>query len=54
MKNINEIMTAVELGEWIVISTSPYGQVFEKKDGSVIITGTWDGNGMKYETHFRC
>lgn len=38
---------------WICVSDNAYGSVYEKMDGSVIITGSWDGKGMKYDVHFR-
>lgn len=38
--------------DWNVINDGAYGQVFEKKDGSVIITATWDGKGFKYTSHY--
>ena len=52
MINVNEILTLVEAGYWGIVSITPYGQIFEKLDGSVIVTGSWDGNGMKYEVHY--
>ncbi len=38
--------------DWNTINHGAYGQVFEKKDGSVIITATWDGKGFKYTSHY--
>ena len=38
---------------WVCIERTQYGCAYEKSDGSIIVTGSWDGNGMKYDVHFK-
>lgn len=38
--------------DWRVIKKGSHGDIFEKKDGSIIITGTWNGIGMSYSVHY--
>ncbi|HET6459081.1 MAG TPA: hypothetical protein VFG24_09415 [Nitrosopumilaceae archaeon] len=39
---------------WNTIAKNSYGCIYEKKDGSCIVTGYYDskGNSMKYKVHF--
>ncbi len=39
--------------DWVCINNSPHGCFYEKKDGSAIVVGTWDGKGTKYDVHFK-
>lgn len=50
-----DVKDAIKTGEWIVIHKTPYGVVYEKKDGSVIMTGTWNSKigGMVYAVCFK-
>lgn len=52
---MEHIVTKIEFKseEWAVVSKSSHGEIYEKRDGTAIITGTWDGKGMKYEVHFK-
>lgn len=43
----------IKSDEWIIVSKGTHGEIYEKKDGSVVITGTWDGVGMDYTAHFK-
>lgn len=43
----------IELPEnWICVIKTSHGEIFEKKDGSVIITGTWNGEGVVYTVRY--
>lgn len=39
--------------DWACINNTPHGCFYEKKDGSAIVVGTWDGKGTKYDVHFK-
>lgn len=40
--------------EWNTVEKSSYGAIYEKNDGSVIVTSTYDSktNSMHYNVHF--
>lgn len=38
---------------WNLLYDSAYGTVLEKKDGSVIVTGSWDGKGVSYQVCYK-
>lgn len=38
--------------DWAIVYSSMYSHVLEKKDGTVIVTGTWNGKGFDYSVYF--
>lgn len=43
----------MEQKEWIIVTETSVGGVYEKKDGSVIVTSTYDGKGMIHTVHYK-
>lgn len=50
--NKNDLEKLLLSDNWEMVWIEPHGQIFERKDGSAIITGTWNGKGIEYTVHF--